>query len=77
MSSWGNIVLTVDAPQVRACQRCKHAGSGCKNRAACVEYAIERITRSLAMAQHMDQNEATYAAMEMARRAKRTRRRTR
>ena len=56
MGRWSAMVITASVPKAKVYLRCEKSVGGCKESKTCVEYAVERLVRSIAL----DENERTH-----------------
>lgn len=60
MGHWSSIVITARAPKAKVCLNCKKSAGGCTERKTCVDYAVERLVRSIALDENGRRNEMEY-----------------
>ena len=68
---WMEIAINVDIPAPRVCKNCIHSKTGCRERATCTDYAVERIIRGMALNIKNKKCDAEYIGNELARKAQR------
>lgn len=53
-------MITATVPAARVCRNCRKAESGCRERNDCVDYAVERIVRGLALVENRKKRGVEY-----------------